>query len=211
MAQGTVKWLSAEQGFGFSVPDDGTPESGAARPLRAVGEDSQGEQPVSGWDNEDPPAARLAASASSDQVRGYLRQIGKVPLLIAGQEVQLARRIEAGLFAGRKLAEGSRALSAAARIDLEQVAEDCEATEPVEAVSLTLLREQLHEILGTLSEREAGVMSLRFGLADGRPRTLDEVGNVYGVTREQVRQIESKTLSKLRHPSRSTLLREYLG
>jgi RNA polymerase primary sigma factor len=329
-------------------------------PLRAAGEESQDEQTVSGWDDDDPPAA----SASSDQVKDYLKQIGKVPLLSAGQEVELAKRIEAGLFAEQKLAEGSRALSAAARTDLEQVAddgrrakshlveanlrlvvsvarrytgrgmlfldliqegnlgmirgvekfdytrgykfstyatwwirqaitramadqsrairlpahvaaaigklawvqrrmlqelgreptsqelaaelditqeklielqrygrepvslhtplgeagdaelgdliEDSGATEPVEAVSFTLLREQLAEVLQTLSEREAGVVSLRFGLADGQPRTLDEIGKVYGVTRERIRQIESKTLSKLRHPSRSTLLREYL-
>jgi RNA polymerase primary sigma factor len=88
--------------------------------------------------------------------------------------------------------------------------EDSEATEPGEAVSFILLQEQLHAILGTLSEREAGVVSLRFGLADGRPRTLDEIGKVYGVTRERIRQIESKTLSKLRDPSRSGLLRDYL-
>ena len=333
------------------------------RPLRAVGVESQGEPTVSG-DDEDPPATRLAASASSDPVKDYLGQIGKVPLLSAGQEVELARRIEAGLFAEDKLAQGSLALSAAPRADLEQVAddgrrakshlveanlrlvvsvarrytgrgmlfldliqegnlgliravekfdyargykfstyatwwirqaitramadqsrairlpahvaaaitklawvqrqmlqdlgrvptsqelaaqldmtperlielqrssrepislhtplgeagdgelgdliEDSEATEPAEAVSFTLLREQMHAILGTLTEREAGVVSLRFGLADGRPRTLDEVGKVYGVSGERVRQIESKTLSKLRHPSRSTLLREYL-
>jgi len=68
----------------------------------------------------------------------------------------------------------------------------------------------LHEVLGTLSEREAGVVSMRFGLADGQPKTLDEIGKVYGVTRERIRQIESKTMSKLRHPSRSKLLRDYL-
>ena len=65
-------------------------------------------------------------------------------------------------------------------------------------------------MLGTLSEREAGVVSMRFGLNDGQPRTLDEIGKVYGVTRERIRQIESNTMSKLRHPSRSKLLRDYL-
>jgi RNA polymerase primary sigma factor len=318
------------------------------------------EPPFSGGDDEDPPAA---ARATSDPVRDYLRQIVKVPLLSAGQEVELAKRIEAGLFAEQKLAEGL-ALSAQAMIDLEHVArdgrrakihlveanlrlvvsvarryagrgmllldliqegnlgmirgvekfdytrgykfstyatwwirqaitramadqsrtvrlpahtsaaisrlawvqrqmlqelgrepttrelaaeldmtpeklielqrcsrepislhaplgepgdgefgdliEDSAATDPVAVVSLTLLQEQVHSILGTLSEREAGVVSLRFGLADGRPRTLDEIGKLYGVTRERVRQIESKSLSKLRHPSRSTFLREYL-
>jgi RNA polymerase primary sigma factor len=331
----------------------------------AADEESQDEPSVSGDDDEDLPVAWLAvASATGDSVKDYLKQIGKVPLLTAGQEVELAKRIEAGLFAEQKLAEGSRALSAEARIDLEQVAEDgrrakshlveanlrlvvsvarrytgrgmllldliqegnlgmirgvekfdytrgykfstyatwwirqaitramadqsrairlpahmaaaisklawaqrrmlqdlgreptsqelaaeldmapeklielqrcsrepislhtplgevgdgefgdliedSEATEPIEAVSFTLLQEQLRAILGTLSEREAHVVSLRFGLADGHPRTLDEIGKVYGVTRERIRQIESKTLSKLRHPSRSGLLRDYL-
>ena len=317
-----------------------------------------------GDDDEDLPVAWLAARASADPVRDYLNQIGKVPLLSAGQEVELAKRIEAGLFADHKLADGGPSLSAEARVDLEQVAEDgrrakthlveanlrlvvsmarrytgrgmlfldliqegnmgmirgvekfdytrgykfstyatwwirqaitramadqsrtirlpahmaatvsnlawvqrrmlqdlgreptsqeladklemtleklvelqrygrepislhtplgevgdgelgdmildSEATEPSEAVSFTLLQEQLQAVLGTLSEREAGVVSLRFGLADGRPRTLDEIGKVYGVTRERIRQIESKTLSKLRHPSRVRLLRDYL-
>ena len=88
--------------------------------------------------------------------------------------------------------------------------EDSEAIVPAEAVSFTLLQEQLHAVLDTLSEREAGVVSMRFGLTDGQPKTLDEIGKVYGVTRERIRQIESKTMSKLRHPSRSQLLRDYL-
>jgi RNA polymerase primary sigma factor len=88
--------------------------------------------------------------------------------------------------------------------------EDSEAIQPGEAVSFTLLQEQLHSVLDTLSEREAGVVSMRFGLTDGQPKTLDEIGKVYGVTRERIRQIESKTMSKLRHPSRSQVLRDYL-
>jgi RNA polymerase primary sigma factor len=328
-------------------------------------EESQDEPLVSGDDEEDLPAARVAdVGATADQVKDYLKQIGKVPLLNARQEVELAKRIEAGLFAYQKLAEGSRNLSTDARSDLERVAddgrmaknhlleanlrlvvslarrytgrgmlfldliqegnlglirgvekfdytkgykfstyatwwirqaivramadqartiripahiveaisklarvqrrllqdlgreptreelaaeldmtpekvievqkygrepislhtplgedgdtefgdliEDSEAIQPGEAVSFTLLQEQLHSVLDTLSEREAGVLSMRFGLTDGRPRTLDEIGKVYGVTRERIRQIESKTMSKLRHPSRSTLLRDYL-
>ena len=320
---------------------------------------------VSGEDDEDLPAGGVAApGATADPVKDYLRQIGKVPLLTAGQEVDLAKRIEAGLFADRKLAEGSRDLSADTRTDLEQVAEDgrrakdhlleanlrlvvslarrytghgmlfldlvqegnlglirgmekfdytrgykfstyatwwirqaitramaeqartirlpahvaeaiskmarvqrqrlpnlgraptpaelaaerdlalekvlgvqkygrepisldtplgqdgdsefgdliedSEAIQPGEAVSFTLLQEQLRLVLGTLSEREAGVLSLRFGLTDGQPKTLDEIGKVYGVTRERIRQIESNTMSKLRHPSRSRVLRDYL-
>ena len=88
--------------------------------------------------------------------------------------------------------------------------EDSEAVVPDDAVSFTLLQEQLHQVLDTLSEREAGVVSMRFGLTDGQPKTLDEIGKVYGVTRERIRQIESKTMSKLRHPSRSQVLRDYL-
>jgi len=75
---------------------------------------------------------------------------------------------------------------------------------------VAMLQEQLNDVLDTLSEREAGVVSMRFGLTDGQPKTLDEIGKVYGVTRERIRQIESKTMSKLRHPSRSQVLRDYL-
>jgi RNA polymerase primary sigma factor len=88
--------------------------------------------------------------------------------------------------------------------------EDSEAVVAVDAVSFTLMQDQLTSVLQTLSEREAGVVRLRFGLTDGQPRTLDEIGQVYGVTRERIRQIESKTMSKLRHPSRSQVLRDYL-
>ena len=88
--------------------------------------------------------------------------------------------------------------------------EDSEAIVPSDAVSFTLLQEQLEAVLDTLSDREAGVVRMRFGLTDGQPKTLDEIGKVYGVTRERIRQIESKTMSKLRHPSRSQVLRDYL-
>ena len=88
--------------------------------------------------------------------------------------------------------------------------EDSDAVVPVDAASFILLQEQLGSVLHTLSEREKKVIELRFGLADGHPRTLEEVGREFGVTRERIRQIESKTLSKLRHPSRSQKLRDYL-
>ncbi|MFF1529213.1 RNA polymerase sigma factor [Cellulomonas sp. NPDC058312] len=88
--------------------------------------------------------------------------------------------------------------------------EDSEAVSASEAVTFTLLQEQLQQVLDSLSEREAGVVSMRFGLSDGQPKTLDEIGKVYGVTRERIRQIEAKTMSKLRHPSRSQTLRDYL-
>jgi len=89
--------------------------------------------------------------------------------------------------------------------------EDSEAIPSGEAVSFTLLQEQLHSVLGTLSEREVGVVSMRFGLTDGQPKTLEQIRKIYGVTRERIRQIESKPMSKLRHPSRSHVLRDYLG
>jgi RNA polymerase primary sigma factor len=352
-----------EQGTaeGAAVP---TAAAGDQAP-KAAGEDSEDEAFVYGDDDEDLPAAQVAvAGATSDPVKDYLKQIGKVPLLNAEQEVELAKRIEAGLFAEEKLAEGRTSLRPDARIDLEWIAddgrraknhlleanlrlvvslakrytgrgmlfldliqegnlgliravekfdytkgykfstyatwwirqaitramadqartiripvhmvevinklarvqrqmlqdlgreptpeelaaeldmtpekvievqkygrepislhtplgedgdsefgdliEDSEAIQPGEAVSFTLLQEQLHSVLDTLSEREAGVVSMRFGLTDGQPKTLDEIGKVYGVTRERIRQIESKTMSKLRHPSRSQVLRDYL-
>ncbi|MGV9662878.1 RNA polymerase sigma factor [Nocardia niigatensis] len=88
--------------------------------------------------------------------------------------------------------------------------EDTEAVVAIDVVSFTLLQRQLQSVLDTLNPREAGVMRLRYGLDDGQPRTLDDIGKVYGVTRERIRQIESKTMSKLRHPSRSQVLQGYL-
>jgi len=308
----------------------GTPGAADARVVR-LSPDGTGEDEeifVFGDDDDDLPAAQVAvAGVTADPVKDYLKQIGKVPLLNAEQEVELAKRIEAGLFAEEKLAEGRLTLSTDQRIDLEWIAEDgtrakdhlleanlrlvvslarrytgrgmlfldliqegnlgliravekfdytkgykfstyatwwirqaitramadqartiripvhmvevinklarvqrqmlqdlgedgdsefgdliedSEAIQPGEAVSFTLLQEQLHSVLDTLSEREAGVVSMRFGLTDGQPKTLDEIGKVYGVTRERIRQIESKTMSKLRHTSRSDVLRDYL-
>jgi RNA polymerase primary sigma factor len=88
--------------------------------------------------------------------------------------------------------------------------EDSDAPVPLERASFKLLQEQLETVLHTLSTREKSVIEMRFGLKDGQPRTLEEVGKTFGVTRERIRQIESKTLSKLRHPSRSQKLRDYL-
>ncbi len=334
-------------------------------PEKAAANTSEDEAFVLYDDDDDAPAAQVvAAGATADPVKDYLKQIGNVALLNAEQEVELAKRIEAGLFAEEKLAEEGDALTAEFRDELTWIAEDggrakkhlleanlrlvvslakrytgrgmlfldliqegnlgliravekfdytkgfkfstyatwwirqaitramadqartiripvhmvevinklarvqrqmlqdlgreptpeelareldmtpekvvevqkygrepislhtplgedgdsefgdliedSEAIQPGEAVSFTLLQEQLHSVLDTLSEREAGVVSMRFGLTDGQPKTLDEIGKVYGVTRERIRQIESKTMSKLRHPSRSQVLRDYL-
>ncbi|NLG52751.1 MAG: sigma-70 family RNA polymerase sigma factor, partial [Clostridiales bacterium] len=88
---------------------------------------------------------------------------------------------------------------------------DEDAQEPSEAASFTLLREQLVEVLGTLTSREEKVLKLRFGIEDGRTRTLEEVGKEFNVTRERIRQIEAKALRKLRHPSRSKKLKDFLS
>ncbi|HEU4757137.1 MAG TPA: RNA polymerase sigma factor [Agromyces sp.] len=88
--------------------------------------------------------------------------------------------------------------------------EDTEAVVPADAVGFTMLQKQLESLLDSLSEREAGVIRMRFGLGDGMPKTLDQIGETFGVTRERIRQIESKTMAKLRHPSRSQSLRDYL-
>ena len=272
------------------------------------------------WDEEESEALRQARkdaelTASADSVRAYLKQIGKVALLNAEEEVELAKRIEAGLYAAervRRAEDSTEKLSPQMRRDLRwivrdgeraknhlleanlrlvvslakrytgrgmafldliqegnlgliravekfdytkgykfstyatwwirqaitramadqartiripvhmvevinklgriqrELLQDSEAVVAVDAVSFTLLQDQLQSVLATLSEREAGVVRLRFGLTDGQPRTLDEIGQVYGVTRERIRQIESKTMSKLRHPSRSQVLRAYL-
>jgi RNA polymerase primary sigma factor len=94
--------------------------------------------------------------------------------------------------------------------DLGDFIEDADAVVPIEAAAFIMLQDQLDKVLCELSEREQRIIQLRFGLSDGHPRTLEEVGREFGVTRERIRQIESKTLAKLRHPSRALLLREYL-
>ena len=93
---------------------------------------------------------------------------------------------------------------------LGDLIEDAEAVSPIEEASQALLRDTVHNVLGSLSQRESRIIALRFGLDDGRQRTLEEVGREFGVTRERIRQIEAKALRKLRHPSRSKKLRDYL-
>ncbi|KOU66658.1 RNA polymerase sigma factor [Streptomyces sp. WM4235] len=361
-----AKKTAAKKGSDEADEESTEEGSGAVKAESESEEEDGGESKgfVISDDEDDAPAQQVAvAGATADPVKDYLKQIGKVPLLNAEQEVELAKRIEAGLFAEDKLAnsdklapklkreleiiaeDGRRAknhlleanlrlvVSLAKRytgrgmlfLDLIQegnlgliravekfdytkgykfstyatwwirqaitramadqartiripvhmvevinklarvqrqmlqdlgreptpeelakeldmtpekvievqkygrepislhtplgedgdsefgdLIEDSEAVVPADAVSFTLLQEQLHSVLDTLSEREAGVVSMRFGLTDGQPKTLDEIGKVYGVTRERIRQIESKTMSKLRHPSRSQVLRDYL-
>ena len=95
-------------------------------------------------------------------------------------------------------------------IRLGDLVEDTAATVGFDALNATFMQAELRNVLATLSDREAGVIRLRYGLTDGRPRTLDEIGRVYGVTRERIRQIEAKTMTKLRHPARSQVLRGYV-
>jgi RNA polymerase primary sigma factor len=95
--------------------------------------------------------------------------------------------------------------------DLGDFIEDADAVVPMEAAAFMMLQDQLEQVLDTLSPREQRIIQLRFGLTDGHPRTLEEVGRDFGVTRERIRQIESKTLAKLRHPGRAQMLREYLA
>ncbi|MER6447401.1 RNA polymerase sigma factor [Streptomyces venezuelae] len=361
-AKKTASKKDADEAGEEETPDEGPDAAKAEAEEEEEGGENKGF--VISDDEDDAPAQQVVvAGATADPVKDYLKQIGKVPLLNAEQEVELAKRIEAGLFAEDKLAnsdklapklkreleiiaeDGRRAknhlleanlrlvVSLAKRytgrgmlfLDLIQegnlgliravekfdytkgykfstyatwwirqaitramadqartiripvhmvevinklarvqrqmlqdlgreptpeelakeldmtpekvievqkygrepislhtplgedgdsefgdLIEDSEAVVPADAVSFTLLQEQLHSVLDTLSEREAGVVSMRFGLTDGQPKTLDEIGKVYGVTRERIRQIESKTMSKLRHPSRSQVLRDYL-
>ncbi|MFG6285412.1 RNA polymerase sigma factor [Actinotignum schaalii] len=347
--------------------DEADKETDNAAKTETTGRNSRGGFTVKDSDDSDEPAVRVhVAGATADPVKDYLKQIGKVPLLNAAEEVELAKRIEAGLYAQHLLDQGNldkekdhayirelriiardgkhaknhlleanlrlvvslakrytgrgmlfldliqegnlglvravekfdyakgykfstyatwwirqaitRAMADQARtiripvhmvevinklarvqrqmlqelgreptteelakeLDMTEekvvevqkygrepislhtplgedgdsefgdLIEDSEAVVPADAVGFTLLQEQLHRVLDTLSEREAGVVSMRFGLTDGQPKTLDEIGKVYGVTRERIRQIESKTMSKLRHPSRSQVLRDYL-
>ncbi|EPD27081.1 RNA polymerase sigma factor [Actinotignum schaalii] len=347
--------------------DEADKETDNAAKTETTGRNSRGGFTVKDSDDSDEPAVRVhVAGATADPVKDYLKQIGKVPLLNAAEEVELAKRIEAGLYAQHLLNQGNldkekdhayirelriiardgkhaknhlleanlrlvvslakrytgrgmlfldliqegnlglvravekfdyakgykfstyatwwirqaitRAMADQARtiripvhmvevinklarvqrqmlqelgreptteelakeLDMTEekvvevqkygrepislhtplgedgdsefgdLIEDSEAVVPADAVGFTLLQEQLHRVLDTLSEREAGVVSMRFGLTDGQPKTLDEIGKVYGVTRERIRQIESKTMSKLRHPSRSQVLRDYL-
>ena len=139
--------------------------------------------------NGEPPKVRqlaLAAELTEKQVLECLR-LGPIDLLSLEQPIGDSETTLGDLLDG-----------------------DWSEPSPEGQVEFGLLQEQLHAVLDTLSEREAGVISMRYGLTDGQPKTLDEIGKVYGCTREWIRQIESKTMSKLRHPYRSQVLRDYL-
>src|SRR5699024_7999095 len=143
---------------------------------------------------------------------GMLQDLGREPLpedLAKELDVTPVKVVEVQKY-GREPKSLHTSLGDDGDSEFGDLIEDSAAMQPGEAVSFTLMEEQLHSVLDTLSEREAGVVSMRFGLTDGQPKTLDEIGKVYGVTRERIRQIESKTMSKLRHPSRSQVLRDYL-
>jgi RNA polymerase sigma factor (sigma-70 family) len=138
--------------------------------------------------------------------RQMLQDLGREPTpdeLAAGMDMTPEKVIEVQKY-GREPISLHAPLGEDGEAELGDLIEDSEAIQPGEAVSFTLLREQLHSVLATLSEREAGVVCLRFGLTNGQPKTLEEIDMVYGVTRERIRQIESKAMSKLRNPSRST-------
>ena len=132
--------------------------------------------------------------ALDDPVKTYLKEIGRVPLLSAEEEAVLARAAQAG-------DEDAH---------LEDFIQDDEAGVPADEAGRQLLRRELMNVLKSLTPREERVIALRFGLEDGRARTLEELGREFNVTRERVRQIEAKALRKLRHPSRAKRLRDYL-
>jgi RNA polymerase primary sigma factor len=145
-------------------------------------------------------------------IRGHLRQnLGREPTageLAQEMDITLVKMLEIQQYA-REPISLDQTIGEEGDSQLGDFIEDSQAVVAVDAVSFTLLQDQLRSVLATLSEREAGIVRLRFGLTDGQPRTLDEVGYLHGVTRERIRQIESKTMAKLRHPSRSHVLRDY--
>jgi RNA polymerase primary sigma factor len=144
--------------------------------------------------------------------REMLRDLGREPTageLAKELDLTPARVVEIQQYA-REPISLQQSIGNEGESQLGDFIEDSEAVVAVDAAAFTLLQDQLQSLLATLPEREAGVVRLRFGLTDGRQRTLDEIGQVYGVTRERIRQIEANTMKQLRHPSRSQQLRDYL-
>jgi RNA polymerase primary sigma factor len=146
--------------------------------------------------------------------RELLQTLGREPTLAElGRELDITadKVLEIRQYAREPLSLDERFGADSDAPTLGEFITDGQAVAAVEVVSVNLLRDQLRVVLATLSEREAGIVELRFGLTDGQPHTLDDIGVLYGVTRERIRQIESKAMYKLRHPSRAQLLRDYLG
>jgi RNA polymerase primary sigma factor len=144
--------------------------------------------------------------------RELLQELGREPTeaeLAAAMDIPPERVVEVQQYARTPISL-DQAVGDERDSQFGDFIEDSDAVVAMDMVTASLLQDQLQQVLCTLSEREAGVIRLRFGLGDGRPRTLDEIGQVYGVTRERIRQIESKTMTKLRHPARSQPLRDYL-
>jgi RNA polymerase primary sigma factor len=144
--------------------------------------------------------------------RGLVQDLGREPTLeeLATQlDVTPGKVLEVQQYA-REPISLDQAIGEDGDSHLSDFIEDSQAVVAIESLSFNLLQDQLHSILATLSGREAGIVRLRFGLADGQPRTLEEISRIYGITRERIRQIENKTMAKLRHPSRSESLRDYL-
>src|SRR6266567_3217697 len=186
---------------------------------------------VFGDDDDDLPAAQVAvAGATADPVKDYLKQIGKVINKLARVQRQMLQDlgreptpdelaveldmtpekvVEVKKY-GREPISLHTPLGEDGDSEFGDLIEDTEAVVPADAVGFTMLQKQLESLLDSLSEREAGVIRMRFGLGDGMPKNLDQIGDTFGVTRERIRQIESKTMAKLRHPSRSQSLRDYL-
>jgi RNA polymerase primary sigma factor len=144
--------------------------------------------------------------------RSLLQELGREPSveeLAAAVDISVAKVREIHSY-GREPASLDETLGEEGDTRLGDLIEDSQAVVAADVVNFAMLQGELGTVLATLSDREAGVIRLRFGLTDGRPRTLDEIGLVYGVTRERIRQIEAKTMIKLRHPARSRSLRSYL-
>jgi RNA polymerase primary sigma factor len=144
--------------------------------------------------------------------RALLQELGRDPTpeeLAAAMDLPVEKVLEVQRY-GRDPVSLDETVGEEGDTRLGDLIEDTQAAVAADVVGFGLLQGELRTLLDTLSEREAGVIRLRFGLTDGRPRTLDEIGHVYGVTRERIRQIEAKTMTKLRHPARSQRLRDYI-
>ena len=144
--------------------------------------------------------------------RTLLQELGREPTvdeLAEAMDISVTKLLEVQTY-GRDPVSLDETVGEEGDTRFGDLIEDSQAVVAVDVVTFSLLQGELRTLLGTLSDREAGVIRLRFGLTDGRPRTLDEIGRVYGVTRERIRQIEAKTMTKLRHPARSQALRGYI-